>query len=102
MGVSPTLTLSTVPTYEPRATTHTQGDDLTDLGRLVTINIDPQSFSIASRTEVFTMLTVYPAKNLCSRKIHNVPVEAFMVWVGNNKVNIQTSPGTVTLKVPVT
>jgi hypothetical protein len=25
-----------------------------------------------------------------------------MVWVGNNKVNNQTSPGTVTLKVPVT
>ena len=83
-GVLGVASLSTLPTYPidgPRATSHTQGDDLLDTPRVVIISMQAKDFSIAGRTEMYLALKVHPPKNFCSRTFHNVPAEVFMVWV---------------------
>ena len=98
-GVLGVASLSTLPTYPidgPRATSHTQGDDLLDTPRVVIISMQAKDFSIAGRTEMYLALKVHPPKNFCSRTFPNVPLEVFREWVGNTKVNRKTSGGTVT------
>jgi len=73
LGGSSVLTLPTASIYGPKASLRTQGDELVDLQRVLTLSMSAHDFSIVWRTEMYGVLKVHSHSEMVMQTPNNPP-----------------------------